>query len=94
MKWSALGLAVAQAVALWALHQALAAGSWPATSPGALAACYLVAVCVPPMLLVLWTHRTQRTLWIAAAGMMAFLVATGYQAYSSLPRPFKTENLD
>jgi hypothetical protein len=94
MKWSAQGLAVVQAAALWALHQALAAESWPATSPGALAACYLVAVCVPPMLLVLWTHRTQKTLWIAAAGMAAFLVATGYQAYAELPGPFNTANLD
>jgi hypothetical protein len=94
VKWSAQGLAVVQAAALWGLHQALAAGSWPATSPGALAACYLVAVCVPPMLLILWTHRRQKILWIAAAGLAAFLAVTGYQAYAGLPEPFKTAYLD
>lgn len=94
MNWPALAVAIVQAAALWGLHQSLAAGSWPATSPGALVACYLLAVWVPPLLLVLWAHRTQRVLWIAAAGLAAFLAASGHQAFAALPGPFKAADLD
>ena len=90
MKLSAQLVAALQAAALWALHQAYLTDSWPASMPAAMIACYLVVVGVPLTLLLLWSHRQQRTLWIAAAGLAAFLAWTGYQTFAGVPGPLRS----
>jgi hypothetical protein len=82
MQASALLVALLQAAVLWALHHSLTTRSWPAGDAGALAAIYLVAIWVPPVLLVLWGHRRQRLLWIAAGSLALFLAGSGYLAFA------------
>jgi hypothetical protein len=90
----ALVLALAQALALWWLHQSIESRVWPATEPGALFAAYLVTVFLPLTLLVLWSRRHDRALWIAAGALGAFLSLSGYQSFGDL-RSFPQElNLD
>jgi hypothetical protein len=79
----ALVLASLQALALWWLHQAIDSGAWPASAPGALISAYLVAVFLPLTLLVLWSHRQQRMLWVSSVALATFLVLTGYKAFGA-----------
>lgn len=79
----ALVLASLQALALWWLHQSIDSGTWPASAPGELVSAYLVAVFVPLTLLVLWSHRHQRTLWVSSVVLATFLVLTGYESFDA-----------
>lgn len=79
----ALVLASLQALALWWLHQAIDSGAWPASAPGELISAYLLAVFLPLTLLVLWSHRQQRMLWVSSVALATFLVLTGYQAFGA-----------
>jgi len=80
----ALVLALLQALVLWWLHQSIDSGVWSSTVPGGLFAAYLVAAFLPLTLLVLWSHRRQRMLWISSAAMAAFLAFTGYGSFGEI----------
>ena len=80
----ALVLASGQALALWWLHQSIDSGVWPATAPGGLFAAYLVAVFLPLTLLVLWSHRHERLLWVSGVAVATFLAFTGYGSFGDL----------
>lgn len=81
---SAFLVALVQALALWALHDSVIHSQWPATAPGWLMASYLLAVAVPLTLLMLWTYRYQRTLWLAAVGIGAFFAVSSWTRFSHI----------
>ena len=90
----ALVLALVQAFALWWLHQSIDSGRWPANAPGELFAAYLIAVFLPLTLLVLWSHRHERMLWVSGITGATFLVLTGYGSFGDLPSLVGEINLD
>ena len=90
----ALLLAAVQALVLWWLHQSIDSRVWPATAPGALFAVYLVAVFLPATLLVLWSHRHERMLWVSGVAVATFLALTGYGSFGDLPSLVGEINLD
>jgi len=90
----ALVLASGQALALWWLHQSIDSGVWPATAPGGLFAAYLVAVFLPLTLLVLWSHRHERLLWVSGVAVATFLAFTGYGSFGDLPALVGEINLE
>jgi len=84
-----IALALIQAAVLWSLQQAVSAESWPATNPGVLAALFLVFLCIPPVLLILWKHQSQAVLWKASGGVAVFLALAGHFALGDFPAPLK-----
>ena len=90
----ALVVAAVQALVLWWLHQSIDTRVWPATAPGALFAVYLVAVFLPATLLVLWSHRHERMLWVSGVAVATFLALTGYGSFGDLPSLVGEINLD
>lgn len=86
-------LSLSQAFGLWFLHDAMSVNSWPAQDPAFLITGYLVIVAAPMMLVLLWTHRTQRLLWGVFAGLVLFLVWSGSLRFGSLAAP-ASQSLD
>lgn len=81
---SAFGVALLQAIALWALNDAVVREHWPATSAAWLMAGYLLAAAVPLTLLVLWQYRQQRVLWAATIAMGGFYALSVWMRFSGL----------
>jgi len=73
-----IALALLQAAALWGLHHAISANSWPATAPGWLLPAYLISVLLPLTLLVLAEHWRTRTLWVVTAVVTIVFVLAGH----------------
>ena len=90
----ALILALGQALALWLLHQSIEARVWPATAPGWLFPAYLISIFLPLTWLLLWFHRSNRTLWWASAALAAFLAVAGHLAFADLPSWRPQHNFD
>lgn len=77
-------VALAQALGLWVLHDALRNGSWPANDPGPLMAAYLVILVVPLTLVLSWRHHRRRLLWGVTMLLGGFLVWTAVQRFGAL----------
>ena len=80
----AFALALAQALALWLLHQAIEDQTWPATNAGLLLGVYLVVIFVPLTLLVLWSLRSKNILWLSTVAMGIFLLWTASKSFIDL----------
>lgn len=89
-----LVLALLQAFALWALHDAVKSGVWPATDPAALPSLYLVVVVVPLTLWLLFAHRREPLLWIFVGALAAFLLWSGRYMLEGVTGPVTAATLD
>jgi len=70
-------IALTQAAVLWWLHRAGVTGAWPASEPRVLWPALLLALWVPPAVLLLDRPRQRSILWRAVALMALFLAASG-----------------
>lgn len=70
--------AVVQGWSLYGLHMAIDNETWPATSPGWLAAFYALAVFVPLTVQVLSQHARQPLTWVVIAAVGAFYLFAGW----------------